>query len=175
MQTLRVFPQTMKLLAGCTLIATMLLSLGCAQTQTLQGMKPNKHPRYPALLVSEPDFVNHGKTGDIPLNLRVIKKSDSELWKDFANIAVNAKHWRIHVFKFSNESPVAGFDWVPINEDTRTLEGIPLDVTMRAYVDFCYDDDPDNPKEDQQSRSYLFMLHHYPENEGDGMMAPKKE
>ena len=90
-------------------------------------------------------------------------------------LAVNAKHWRIQVVKFSDESPVSGFDWVPKNEDTRKLEKIPLEFMMRAYVDFCYDDNPDAPKEDQQSRTYLFLLHHYPEDYASGMMAPKKE
>ena len=164
MQTLRIFPQTLKMIAGCTIIATMLLSLGCAQTQTFLGMKSHEHPRYPALLITEPQFERNGNLGDVPLNLGVIKDSDSELWKDFMELAEKAKYWRIQVVRFRDESPVSGFDWVPKNGGTRKLENVHLEVMMRAYVDFCYDDDCDNPKENHRSRNYIFMLHHYPEN-----------
>lgn len=148
----RICPRVLVLLAGCTLFANALLSSGCAEM-----------PRYPALVVTEPNFVRTEKGGDVTLNLDVIGRSDSELWKDFGKLAKDAKHWRVNVFKFSDDSHIAGFDWKTIGEKTQKLERIPLETLMRGDADFCSSDDPDAANADQKSRSYIFLLHKYPE------------
>lgn len=148
----RIFPKALVLLAGCTLFANVLLSSGCAQV-----------PRYPALVVTEPNFKANGRTGNVSLNLGTIGLSDSELWKELSDLAKNAKHWRVSVDKLSDDSAVDNFDWRPIDKNTQTLEALPLEVLLRATADFCYSDNPDAADARQVARNYVFLLHKYPE------------
>lgn len=171
MDTPRSFERTMMvLLAWCSILANILLSLGCTQIQESLGIRADEQPRYPALVVTEPNFTRNGETGNISLNLGVIETSDSELWLDFIRLARKANFWRVSVVKASTEEPVDYFDWVPTENDkdlknktTKDLKNIPLETLMRVYADFSSGKNPDDDNAVHTSRTYLFLLHKTPD------------
>jgi len=157
MSTSSLYPKISGVLAGFALFATCLLSSGYTEfPQNLAFAADNSHPRYPSVVVAV-------ESGDLELNWDIVRHADTLLWDDLKTLEGKAQIWRVNLYRHSDGRLIGKFmDWADIST-RKVLLKLPLELLLRAEMDFCTTKDPHDANADCDGRQINILLHKYPD------------
>jgi len=145
------------LMAGCTLIVSLVMLQGCAFLEKMFG-NPDQFSHRPAMVM----FAKPGEITSDGARLEIDMSKINIGGISLDDILDHARDWRLNVFTLNGRFLSGNPDY-NTNKNIH-LDKLPLDKMLRVDLDLHLRSSSEGPDAEVLTKSFLVLLHKYPED-----------